>query len=153
MKLLLDTTYLLPAIGISIKEIPTNTILELMKQGNQIFISEISIFELTAIGAKHVLSGLLPAERVTKGIRAIVYDETIEAIPIHETRILLTAFKLRRLLVDFMDCLILSSAMNQCDTLITEDSDIQKLKESEKFKELLTTVNPNFQIKALTRTT
>lgn len=152
MKLLLDTTYLLPAIGISIKELPKDAPIKLIQKGHQISVSNISIFELSAKGARHIVAGTLPAERVTRGIRAIIYDDTITIIPIHESTLLLTAFKLRNMLGDFIDCLILSSAINQCDALITEDNDIQNLKKNKEFNELVTTINPKFQIQTLTET-
>jgi len=145
----MDTTYLLPVIGISVKGIPRDALIRLIKWGNSIFISEISLFELSAKGAKHIAAGRLPAKRVSRGISAIVHDETIETIPIYETKVLLTAFKIRRLIPDFIDCLILSSAMNRCEVLITEDSDIQNLKEDKEFKEILATINPNFQIETI----
>ena len=150
MRLLLDTTYLLPAIGIAIKGLPKDAPIKLIQKGYQISISDVSIFELSAKGAKHVAAGKLSAERVTKGIRAIIYDETIEMIPIYESTLLLTAFKLRSMLGDFVDCLILSSAINRCDALITEDSDIQNLKKINEFNELITTINPKFKVQTLT---
>ena len=150
MKLLLDTTYLLPAIGISVKDLPNDTSIKLIQKGYQISMSDISIFELSAKGAKHVAAGSLSAERVTRGIRAIIYDETIKTIPMHESTILLTAFKLRKILSDFIDCLILSSAINQCDALITEDNDIQNLENNKEFNELLKGINPKFKIQTLT---
>ena len=152
MRLLLDTTYFLPAIGISIKDLPKDTPIKLVWRGHQISISDISIFELSAKGAKHITAGALSAERVTKGIRAIVYDETIETIPMYESTLLLTAFKLRSMLSDFIDCLILSSAINRCDALITEDNDIQNLKKNREFNELLTVINPKFKVQTLTET-
>ena len=130
MRLLLDTTYLLPAIGVSIKELSNDVLIKLMQKGNRIFICDISIFELSAKGAKHVSAGALPAERVTRGIRAIVYNEAIETIQMYDSALLLTAFKLRSMLNDFIDCLILSAAINRCDILLTEDTDIQELYDS-----------------------
>jgi PIN domain nuclease of toxin-antitoxin system len=150
LRLLLDTTYLLPAIGISVKELPEDAPIKLMLKTHKIFMSDISIFELSANGAKHIAAGKLSAERVTRGIRAIIYDERITISPIHDSTILLTAFKLRSMLSDFIDCLILSSAMNQCDALITEDNDIQDLKKNKEFSELLTKTNPKFKIQTLT---
>jgi len=120
-----------------------------MQKGHQIFMSDVSIFELAAKGGKHVALGRLAAERVTKGIRAIVYSDTIEIVPFHETTILLTAFKLRSMLNDFVDCLLVSSAINQCDVLITEDSDIQDLKKNRDFNELAASLNPKFKIQTL----
>jgi PIN domain nuclease of toxin-antitoxin system len=150
VKLLLDTTYFLPAIGISIKELPNDAPIKLIAKGHQISISDISIFELSAKGAKHITDGTLTPERITRGIKAIIYDDTIETIPIHDNNLLLTSFKLRRILNDFIDCLILSSAINQCDALITEDNDIQNLKKNKEFNEFLTTTNTKFKIQKLT---
>jgi len=146
LKILLDTTYLLPAIGIAIKEHQKDLPLKLIQEGNQISICDISVFELSAKGAKHINAGKLPPERVTRGIRAIVYNEQIEMIPTYDSQLLLTAFKLKKTLNDFIDCLILSAAINQCDILLTEDNDIQNLKNNKEFNELLTTKNPKFKI-------
>jgi PIN domain nuclease of toxin-antitoxin system len=150
LRLLLDTTYLLPAIGISVEGLPRDAAIKLIRKGHQISISNISIFELSAKGARQVAIGKLPAERVARGIRAIVYDETIKTIPMYESMLLLTAFKIRNIISDFVECLILSSAINGCDALITEDKDIQNLKENREFNELLTTINPHFKIQTLT---
>jgi len=146
LKILLDTTYLLPAIGITIKEQQKDLPLKLIQKGNQISICDISIFELSAKGAKHINAGKLPPERVTRGIRAIAYNEQIDIIPTYESQLLLTAFKLKKTLNDFIDCLILSAAINHCDILLTEDKDIQNLKNNKEFNELLTTKNPKFKI-------
>jgi len=152
LKLLLDTTYFLRAIGINVKGVDWDVVIRLMREGHEISMSDITIFELSAKGAKHVAAGALPVERVTRGIRALVYDKTVTAIPIHETTLLITAFKLRRLLSDFIDCLILASAMNECDSLITEDSEIQNLRKNREFDELLAKTNPRFKIQTLTET-
>ena len=150
MRLLLDTTYLLPAIGVSIKDLLRDAPIELIREGYEISISDITIFELIAKGAKHITLGTLTAERVSRGIRAIVYDDGIERIPVHDSSVLLTAFKLRRMLNDFIDCLILSSAINRNDILVTEDGDIHDLGEKREFQELLQSINPQFKIQKLT---
>jgi len=153
LKILLDTTYLLPAIGISLKDFPRDVLIMLRRKGNQVFISDISIFELSAKGAKYVSANKLSAERVIEGIRAIVFDENIVKIPIHESRILLTALRIRDWLSDFIDCLIISSALNQCDALISEDTDIQSLEGNRAFHELLEMINPKFEIRTLAEIT
>lgn len=153
MKILLDTTYLLPAIGISLKDFPRDVLIMLRRKGNQVFMSDISIFELSAEGAKYVGAKKLSAERVIEGIRAIVFDENIVKIPIHESRILLTALRIRDWLSDFIDCLIVSSALNQCDALISEDTDIQSLEGNRAFHELLEMINPKFEIRTLAEIT
>jgi hypothetical protein len=57
LKLLLDTTYLLPAIGVSVGGIPERAPLELHERGHVLSISEISLFELAAKGAKYISEG------------------------------------------------------------------------------------------------
>ena len=148
----MDTTYLLPAIGVSIKGLPKDALLKLIQKGHQISISNISIFELSAKGAKHVATGTLSAERVTRGISAIVYDERITVVPMHDSSVLLMAFKLRRMLSDFIDCLILSSAINHCDAIVTEDKDIQELKRNKEFNGIVAAVNGEFKVQTLTNT-
>jgi PIN domain nuclease of toxin-antitoxin system len=150
LKLLLDTTYFLPVIGISVKNLPKDAPTKLMSKKHQIFISDITIFELSAKGAKYAASGLISPERISRGIRVLIYNETIKIIPIHESTILHTAFKLRNILSDFIDCLILSSAINNCDALITEDNDIQNIKENKNLKEIAAIKNPKFQVLKLT---
>lgn len=149
MRLLLDTTYLLPAIGVSIRDLPKDAWIRLAHKGHQIALCDISMFELSAKGAKLVVSRKLHSERVTRGIKAIMYDENVEIIPSCESIILSTAFRLRSMLADFIDCLILSSAVNRCDALVTEDNDIQGLKRNREFGDLLKTANPEFEVRAL----
>jgi len=62
LRLLLDTTYLLPAIGVSIKDLSRDAPIELIREGHEISISDITIFELIAKGAKHITLGTLTAE-------------------------------------------------------------------------------------------
>jgi len=143
MKILLDTTYLLPAIGISIRGLRKEAVLNILKRGHEVLVSQITIFELSAKGAKYVVEGKLSADRVCRGIKAVVYDDRIKIIPMHDTSILLTAFKLRRNVSDFIDCIIISSAINSADMLLTEDEDIHnKRKEIQSLK-------PEFKIRKL----
>jgi PIN domain nuclease of toxin-antitoxin system len=153
LKLLLDTTYFLPAIGISIKELPNDVPIKLIAKGHQISMSDISLFELSAKAAKHIANNTLKPERATRGIKAMTHDDNIETIPATtDPKILHTAFKLRNTLNDFIDCLITSAAINQCDTLITEDPDIHNLKKTKELNTILTTTNPKFKIQKLTET-
>lgn len=108
--------------------------------------SQITIFELSAKGAKYIKEGQLSPERVTRGISAIIYNDAIETIPMHDTTILQTSFKLRNMLNDFIACLILSSAMNYSEAIITEDNEIQSLRKSSEFHNLLADLNPGFKI-------
>ena len=150
MKVLLDSSYLLPAIGISVKGLPEDALIRLIKRGHKVSISDITIFELLAKGTKYITTGTLTPERVCRGIRAIVYDDRITRIPIHDSYVLLTAFNLRRILNDFIDCLILSSALTQNDILVTEDLNLQKLRGKREFQGISRNINPKFKIQKLT---
>jgi len=120
-----------------------------MEKGHNISISQITLFELSAKGAKYVNNGTLLPETVTEGIRAILYDDEIEIVPFHDSKLLLTSFKLRNTLTDFIDCLIVATAINHCDALITEDEEIHKLTKKNGINELLEAINPNFKIKRM----
>jgi len=146
MKLLLDTTYFLPAIGISIKDIPQDAVIRLIESGYEVYISEITLFELSAKGAKYVVSRMLSPERVLRGLRAIIYDNRVDRVPIYDTTILSTAFKIRSLLNDFIDCLILSSAINKANALVTEDDDILMLLRKKEFNSIIERLNSKFEI-------
>jgi len=150
LRLLLDTAYLLPAIGISVKGIPQNAPIKLIEGEHQISISDITIFEISASGAKQTILGSLTTDRVSRGVRVIIYDDRIERIPIYDTSVLPYAFTLRRTLNNFIDCITLSSGINRCDIIVTEDKDIHDLKEETESQELLQTVNPRFNVQALT---
>lgn len=146
---MLDTAYLLPAIGISVKKISSEDVLESLNKANEAALCEITIFELCAKAAKYVSAGMLEAGRVSRGIQAIINDDSIIKLRTYDSRELSTAFKLRAILGDFIDCLILATAMNQADRLLTEDRDIHDLKRNERFKELVKSANPKFEILTL----
>jgi PIN domain nuclease of toxin-antitoxin system len=130
-----------------------DALLTLISKKHQISISQITIFELSAKGAKYIKEGQLSPERVTRGISAIIYNDTIETIPMHDTTILLTSFKLRNMLNGFIDCLILSSAMNNDDAIITEDNEIHNLRKNTEFHNLVADLNPGFKILELNEIT
>lgn len=52
MRVLLDTTYLLPTVGVAIKEISKDTVIKLLSKNYELSISEITFFELSAKAAK-----------------------------------------------------------------------------------------------------
>lgn len=147
MRVLLDTTYLLPTVGVAIKEISKDTVIKLLSKNYELSISEITFFELSAKAAKYVQDGLLTSERVTLGIRSLLHDENIKKIPSYNSQILLSALSLRFLMKDFIDCIILSTALNNADTFVTEDQVINGLKKNAKFLELRASINPKFEIK------
>ena len=149
MKIHLDTTYLLPAVGITIKSIDKKFLLNLLQKNNEISICDITIFELSAKAAKHIINNELTPNRAIKGIKAITYNEQLKKISTYQTNILQTAFKLKVIINDFIDCLIVSAAVHYSDVLITEDNEINSLKNNKDFIQLTKTINPKFEIKKI----
>jgi len=152
MKILLDTMYFMPAIGVSVKGIPANAVIRLLSNGKQLAISELSLFELSAKGAKYASDGKIPQEEVLKGVRAIIHDEQVAKIPAYEEEQLEIAIELQRFMKDFIDCLIVSSALTYCDCLITEDNLVHDLRTTESYKQLITSHNSKFTIQKLSET-
>jgi PIN domain nuclease of toxin-antitoxin system len=146
VKVLVDTSYLMPSIGVSVRGIPTNEILTLLKKEKRLAISEMSIFELSAKGAKYVATGRIPREKVLQGLKAILGDERLSRIPAYGEEELSVALALRLYLKDFIDCLILSSALIHCESLVTEDRLIFALRKTDSYEKLVATYNSKFTI-------
>ena len=149
MKVLLDTTYFLPAVGVQVEGISPRVVVDLMGRGHRIFLSELSLFELSAKGGRFVVEGKLEAERVLRGVRSIFYDERLVKVPFVESSVLFVAFELRRFVRDFIDCVILSSAVNCCDVLVTEDYELLGLNDCRSFRGLVRAENPKFKVLSL----
>lgn len=150
MKILLDTTYLLPLIRINIKGFEKNKLLELTTK-HKTCISNISIMELSAKGAKHVSKNELEVTDVLSGLKALIRDDKINIIDtLDDPEILEISIILRKHLNDFIDCLILGTALLKTDVLLTEDADIHKLKKTESFEGIKKQINSKFKIQNLT---
>jgi predicted nucleic acid-binding protein len=151
-KILLDTTYLFPLAGINVRGVEREAIERASAIGHHLSISEMSLFELAAKGAKLVDDGSADAERLAQAVRSIVSDETLGKVRLYEEGILPIAIALRRHNSDFIDCVILASAVLTSEILVTEDELL--LRSSEMIK-LARKTNPKFLIcsfKHLSRT-
>lgn len=121
-RILVDTTYLLPTISLSVKGIPDDIILRLIKNNYLIYVSTISLFELTAVGSKYLSKGDLSETDVIDGIKAIKLSSDLTIIDHADDRVIGRALKLTKSLPDFIDSIIVATAMTYCDVLLTEDS-------------------------------
>jgi len=153
LRILSDTTYLLPAIGVSVRGLPRTVISKLRKQGHKLMISNITIFELAAKGAKLTTASRLSMGRVTEGLKAILHDPDIETVQFTELDILSRASSIRAEIHDFIDCLILSSAAAKADILLTEDERLQDLALDDGILSRLKPTNPDFRVYGLRRLT
>lgn len=120
-KILLDTTYLFPIAGIKVRGIERDALERASGVGHHLFISEMSLFELAAKGAKLVGDGSADAQRLEQAIQSIVRDETLWKVGPYEKGVIPLAIALRRHNPDFIDCVILASAVLTCEILVTED--------------------------------
>lgn len=146
MRLLLDTTYLLPAIGISIRGVPRMIVHDLQREGHTLSICTITIFELAAKGARLIVSGKLKHRRVQEGLGAILHDSRIVQVPYQEPHIISRAIAMREEMDDFIDCLIISSAAMEADALVTEDEELHYIFSRESTRTKLSPVNPAFGV-------
>ncbi len=146
MRLLVDTTYLLPAIGVAIKGISEQIVLDLRKKDHSLSICTISLFELAANGVKYVVEGKLKAEQVLRGTKAVAADDTVTKVAYEDANVLSSAINLRREIADFIDCLILSAAVIYCDVLMTEDVDIRRSANKERIRTIIREIKPDFKI-------
>ncbi|MDG6914710.1 MAG: PIN domain-containing protein [Nitrososphaerota archaeon] len=118
---MLDTAYLLPVAGIKVKAIQSDTMKQARLLGHQLFVSEISFFELAAKGARLAKDGLVDRGRLEEAVLSLLSDASLKKVGVYEEGPLSLAIDLRRHHSDFVDCLILASAMSACEILVTED--------------------------------
>jgi predicted nucleic acid-binding protein len=90
----------------------------------------ISIFELQAKSAKLNI----PVNRVVEAVRVIT--SSFRVIPFHTQPIIEHAFELRGILGDYIDCIIVATAVSLGEDLVTEDTRIlsQRKVLEEKYK-------------------
>ena len=122
--MILDTTYLLPLVQVKVKHDLLRAIAEGRVRGidfDKVKVSLISLFELQAKASK---LGVDPM-RVYRAI-SVVY-RNFEVIPFYEKDIIVVAHGLRGLLRDYIDRVILATAITLKEPLVTEDRDINRI--------------------------
>jgi predicted nucleic acid-binding protein len=131
--LIIDTTYLLPLSRIQVN---TDLLLAIAEDKvvdgisfENLATSSISIFELQAKAAKLRVR----PEYVSEAISAIGENFRIE--PYYSPGIIRTSFELRAMIPDYIDCIILATAIELKEDLVSEDSKIVRKREllKEKF--------------------
>ncbi|MCE4610394.1 MAG: PIN domain-containing protein [Desulfurococcales archaeon] len=122
--MILDTTYLLPLAGISVDVDLLRGIVEgrLPLDLSDVKVSLISLFELQAKAAKLDI----PVERVVKAVEAI--ERAFTVVPFTIPEIIEISFSLRKaLLKDYIDSVIVATAIALKEPLATEDEDIHAI--------------------------
>ena len=142
-RILLDTTYLLPAAGISVQGVAADVLRRVRAEGHEVVISEISLFELLAKGAKLAAEGRADQERIYLAARSILQDKGVERIAAYGDAVVKRSISLRRYHHDFVDCMILASALEACEALMTED---ETLSRSKGVQDIIKETRPGFVI-------
>ncbi len=143
--MILDTTYLLPLAQIAID----TDLLAAAARGEvelrleDVTVSLISIFELQAKAAKLKV----PARSTAKAARAILTSFRVE--PFFSATIIEASYNLRKLIPDYLDCVIVATAIVSREDLVTEDSLI--LTKSETIREMYGIRTLNFSALASKR--
>lgn len=123
----IDTTYLLPLARIGVK----TDLLRAITEGSarrgigfrDLKVSLISLSELQARGAK---LGIPPRD-VARAVNTIL--KTLPVIPFYWADIVEVAHELRKVLVDYIDCVIVATAAALREDLVAEDRDIHSHRE------------------------
>lgn len=145
MRVLLDSIYLFPLMGVRVRGVDPELLLEL-RPLHGLMVSVVSLFELSAKGAKYVVQGVLEPVDVAQGIQSLSMDADIAKISFISSGILGFSFRLRESLGDYLDCLILSTAVNEADVLLTEDETLLGFAGEEANRALLYALNSSFKI-------
>jgi predicted nucleic acid-binding protein len=123
--MILDTTYLLPLARI---DIDTDLLKASIEGKTNIKIEEIEINLISLFE--------LQAKAVKLGIASDVVSEAFEAIfkafrvvPFYEENVVKTSFNLRKTIPDYIDCVVLATAIVLNEDLVTEDSVVHAKKD------------------------
>jgi PIN domain nuclease of toxin-antitoxin system len=116
--LIFDTTYLLPLAQIAVNADLLAAVArrETDVKLEDISVSLISVFELQAKSAKLNV----PAKSTIRAIDAIM--SAFRVVPFYEAGIIEIGQKLRKVVRDYVDCIVLATAVSTKEDLITEDS-------------------------------
>ena len=146
MKILFDSSYFFPLIKIKVeKSSPAIFSLIHQKKPFEMQFSSITLFELSAKGARMIKSGKLTVNDVIDGINALVSWKNISAINPWNGEVQRLAFDFRLDHSDYIDCLILASAIIHANVFVSEDITLKKLLKT-KWLNRVREINIEFEI-------
>ena len=116
--MILDTTYFLPLAQIGID---TDLLAAVAKKNTDlkledISLSLISIFELQAKGAKLNI----PVKSTIRAVDTIL--SAFRVVPFYEMGVIEAAQRIRKVISDYVDCIVLATAVASKEDVVTEDS-------------------------------
>jgi len=126
MKIFFDSTYFFPMIKVEIVK-SSPQIISLIHQNKSfnLYYSSITLFELSAKGAKMIKSGKLIHKDVIDGINALKAWKDVKSIDPWSGEVQRLAFDFRIDHTDFIDCLIVASAVIHSDVFLSEDKTLK----------------------------
>ncbi|TFG17458.1 MAG: PIN domain-containing protein [Promethearchaeota archaeon] len=148
MKVFLDNSFFFPFIRVDIKKISKRDIGNLLRNNNyEIFCSELVYFELSTKASKYIDQGILDMEDLLDGISFINNYLRINKVPMQYPEILILAQEFRKTHRDYIDCIILASAIKSSDVFLTMDAELLG-KIRKKWKKTILKDNPDFTVKS-----
>jgi len=122
--LILDTTYLLPLAGIGVDTDLLKAVFEdkAKLRLEDFSVSLISIFELQAKAAKLKV----PVSTVLSAVKTIT--KVFKVVPFYDVEVIDKSFELRKHISDYIDCIIVATAIVLKKDLVTEDTLIHENK-------------------------
>ncbi len=144
MRVLLDTTYLLPPLGVEGEGVSRDVSTILKKEGHTPSVSETSVFELLAEGSKLTAKEVIPRERVSLAIQSLYKDESIIRVSLENPDVVRYTIELRPYHSDTVDCVIIASALTKADIMLTEDKTL--LYKNTQLRKAIRKIKPNLKI-------
>jgi len=149
MRVLLDTSYFMPLIKVQVKDIPASILQNLLSNPRvEIHYCDITLFELAAKAMHLIVSGEpIDIHDVRIGIDAIENETRFERDQWtkHPYILELTA-SFRKIHTDFIDCLILATAVCYAEAFATLDNEIyQKILKEPSIIHQILDINAQFQ--------
>ena len=135
-KVLLDTTYILPLLGIEIDIPNLREKIIFLAKNFKLMLNSLSILEAKWKILKLAKKEPSILESFSEGLLFLTKGEVFEIIPFYTYEVDLIATTLHKYHKDYIDCSILASAYINADTFITE--------EKNKMQKLLEQIPPNY---------
>ena len=123
MRVVLDTTYLLPVVGIEVN-LPEDLLGKLFSSNHSFIINELSLFELFG-KASRFFSKEAAKDRFNTGMKSILSSK-IDIKPVFTLETLSLVLEINEKIKDLPDCPIIATALAYSDIMLTEASDIPK---------------------------
>ncbi len=128
MRIVLDTTYLLPVIGVGVAGMDPEDVRSVLASGHTLMLNEVSLFEILGKVCPAVAASEESRKRVEAGLKAIMNSGKLTILSVIDEETLPVALDLIcRGMRDIPDVPIVASALVHADSLMTEARDIPAL--------------------------